>query len=731
MLQKMDSLNSTSVEENEELDAKIAVLQQRVRAKMTLQQRARFIVVATKSTRSSEEEKIGKVQLQQRQNSAINRILAQFKFKVCWKFIRRWANAVSTMVASPTPNIMTAMSSLSYDYFGRIYKYYIIDRYGLEIPIYVGKTKQLLKKRDNEHRNANKTYFDQMYKPGQKNTSAKIKLLIEKSFTTEEEQKNWMNIFEFIYMHELKTYNSSKYFSNKSPTKFVHDDHDPLGCNEQEASNYRETIHIYERLKKEKDKLKGKIIDKLNCLKTSLINNDFPWTEEETKVIDKKLNFLQEPNKISMITLITLLDQNQIEYLNTSTNVQTRMDKPSGSVQSQSELIDIMIDEKVMEIQSKPIDIEVDSYYNNGRLTIKSEVDKIIAIFERSLESQKESVKLAFKMNEYCDMEVREDWGVTINKARFDISSSFVTRFPCFVNDVCNEHPSEYHNFTRVVNGEDKVFEIYHVNDLVLFYKYILHTKLDDIISRNANGKDQDCFLLQLYISLKQYTQLVKKNTETYKIIKQRANITSTLFNIPRDVMSIKGYKITDLEDNLFRGFMDKRLEVRTVYEDSDDVGGKDKTRKQFSFLDVFQCGQSQREILEIVPKFEMWLETGKAKKINGEAYTPKTRANIIRAIKIIWSLPVFSFYDPFEEKLVYALRGLSDLIAEPLNATPRPVGKWQVYQIGSYLARVKAIVEPKDKHGFKAVAIAFKQYVEDNNIQLKKYRGFKWRGHI
>lgn len=64
--------------------------------------------------------------------------------------------------------------------------------------IYVGQTQSSLARRDRQHRNGNKTYFDRRLKADLE--EAKIRLIDQKQFRYKEDGKSWMDRMEFIFI---------------------------------------------------------------------------------------------------------------------------------------------------------------------------------------------------------------------------------------------------------------------------------------------------------------------------------------------------------------------------------------------------------------------------------------------------------------------------------------------------------------------------------------------------
>ena len=91
-------------------------------------------------------------------------------------------------------------------------------------PVYVGQTKHTLRKRDQQHRQGGKTYFDRQLKMVMRQ-QAHIRLICKKSFTCPREGKAWMDIMEYLYIRERKT------MRGESST----------GCNTNRPRHFRET----------------------------------------------------------------------------------------------------------------------------------------------------------------------------------------------------------------------------------------------------------------------------------------------------------------------------------------------------------------------------------------------------------------------------------------------------------------------------------------------------------
>ena len=71
-------------------------------------------------------------------------------------------------------------------------------------PVYVGQTKHTLRKRDQQHRQGGKTYFDRQLNMVM-SQHAHIRLICKKSLTCPREGKAWMDIMEYLYIRERKT----------------------------------------------------------------------------------------------------------------------------------------------------------------------------------------------------------------------------------------------------------------------------------------------------------------------------------------------------------------------------------------------------------------------------------------------------------------------------------------------------------------------------------------------
>lgn len=89
--------------------------------------------------------------------------------------------------------------------------------------IYVGQTQTSLEKRDHQHRNSNKTYFDCRLNSEFKN--AQIQLIVHEQFSNKEEGRDWMDRWEYVYILKRQCLRSQS----------------KLGCNTNRPRHFQKT----------------------------------------------------------------------------------------------------------------------------------------------------------------------------------------------------------------------------------------------------------------------------------------------------------------------------------------------------------------------------------------------------------------------------------------------------------------------------------------------------------
>lgn len=319
------------------------------------------------------------------------------------------------------------------------------------------------------------------------------------------------------------------------------------------------------------------------------------------------------------------------------------------------------------------------------------------------------------EVDKFFDLEVRDYWGVSINAERFKAPSSYLSRFPKFVNDVCRERSGEYNGFER--NGE--LFKMYFVSDYRLVYKYIADNFYTDITKRYDMELEQDPFIVRLFYMVNLFEELFNARKKVEKLSENIIGCAeesggNRLFNFhpSRDY-------IRAVQNKLFCGYTDGRLE-KLLVKDRDN-----SLRKPFEFLPIFQCWESQQEIIKTFSDFEAWLygdDCGVKKSL-------KTRDNALRAFKSIWTDLHLVFYDPFNKSVVYALRGVADILAKTVHAEPRPAGqdKWTRHEVGSYKQRVRFIESNDMKPGYAALQTYLEAYVESTGVEFKHWYNYQW----